>query len=105
MACKKPVVASDVGGIPSVVDHGSDGLLVPPGDAEGLASACLEILRTPGLAAAMGEAGYRKVMELYTWPSRIDRYEEIFSAIIGSDSNTVARHGRTPSQPRTGGRS
>jgi glycosyltransferase involved in cell wall biosynthesis len=105
MACKKPVVASDVGGIPSVVDHGSDGLLVPPGDAEGLASACLEILRTPGLAAAMGEAGYRKVMELYTWPSRIDRYEEIFNAIIGSDSNSVARHGRTPSQPRTGGRS
>jgi glycosyltransferase involved in cell wall biosynthesis len=99
------VVASNVGGIPCVVDHGSDGLLVPPGDAEVLASACLEILRTPELAAAMGETGYRKIMEFYTWPSRIDRYEEIFDSIMGSDSNTIARHGIMPSHPRTWSRS
>jgi len=81
MACRKPVVASNVGGIPFVVDDGGDGFLVPPGDPQALASACLKVLRDPENAARMGESGYRKVRDFYTWPSRIDRYEAIFGSV------------------------
>jgi rhamnosyl/mannosyltransferase len=49
MACGKPVIGSDVGGIPFVIDDSRDGYLVPPADAGALAGACLEILRAPDL--------------------------------------------------------
>ncbi len=83
MACAKPVIGSDVGGIPFVIDHGRDGYLVPPADAGGLAAACLDILRAPDLGATLGEAGYRKVKDRFTWPAQIDKYRAIFEGLRG----------------------
>ena len=54
MACERPVVASAVGGIPEVVVDGETGFLVPPGDAEALASAMGRVLKDPAMAARMG---------------------------------------------------
>ncbi|MGD0703697.1 MAG: glycosyltransferase family 4 protein [Trebonia sp.] len=51
-----PVVASDVGGLGEVVEHGSNGLLVPPGDPDALAAALDDILDDPELRKLMGEA-------------------------------------------------
>lgn len=84
MACAKPVVASRVGGIPFVVEDGRDGLLVPPGNEEALAAACLHLLDHPEIAVALGAAGRAKVLEHYTWSAQIDRYEALLSA-IGAD--------------------
>jgi rhamnosyl/mannosyltransferase len=81
MACGKPVIGSDVGGIPFVIDDGRDGYLVPPGNATALAGACLEILRAPDLAAALGEQGYRKVKDRFRWPTQIDKYRAIFETM------------------------
>jgi glycosyltransferase involved in cell wall biosynthesis len=47
MAMKKPVVATDVGAVREVVDHGRTGLVVPPGDAGALAEAVLTLLASP----------------------------------------------------------
>lgn len=52
-----PVVASDVGGLRDVVQHGSTGLVVPPGDPGALAAALDDLLDDPGLRRRMGEAG------------------------------------------------
>jgi len=57
MACGLPVVASNVGGLPEIVEDGRTGLLVPPGDVDALASALDRLLSEPALRAAMGEAG------------------------------------------------
>lgn len=51
----KPVVASAVGGVPEVLDHGRAGILVPPGDADALASALLRLAARPCTRQALGE--------------------------------------------------
>ena len=57
MAAGKPIVASSVGGIPDLVQHNHNGLLVPPGDEKALAEAILEIINNPAKAKMMGEHG------------------------------------------------
>lgn len=59
MAQGLPAVASDVGGIPELVERGATGWLVPPGDDEALALALLESLRMPSASRRMGEAARR----------------------------------------------
>lgn len=60
MAAGVPVVATRVGGIPSVVADGECGVLVEPGDVAGLAGAVGKLLADRPLAARMGEAGRRR---------------------------------------------
>jgi len=62
MACGLPVVASDLSGIPELVEDGRTGILVPPGDAEALADALVRLAGDAGLRARMGEAGTQKVL-------------------------------------------
>jgi glycosyltransferase involved in cell wall biosynthesis len=57
MALGKPVVASRVSALPEVVAHGQTGLLIPPGDACGLAGAISALMSDPRRAAAFGRAG------------------------------------------------
>lgn len=82
MACAKPVIGSDVGGIPFVIDDGEDGLLVPPGDADALAACSIRVLRDPKLAATLGASGRRKVVESYTWQSRVAQYDRLFRELL-----------------------
>jgi glycosyltransferase involved in cell wall biosynthesis len=86
MACGRPVVASAIGGVPFMIDDGSDGLLVPPGDAEALAAACLRLLVSPELSRALGEQAHRKVKSL-TWASRVAAYEAIFEGLLPQGSH------------------
>lgn len=53
MACQKPVIASCIGGIPSVVTHGVNGLLVAPGDSNDLCQAIVRLLGDKGLATRL----------------------------------------------------
>lgn len=55
-----PVVASDVGGIPTSVTHERDGLLVPPRDPTALAAALLRVAEDPALRARLVAEGYRR---------------------------------------------
>jgi glycosyltransferase involved in cell wall biosynthesis len=66
MACRKPVVATRVGGIPELVRDGVDGILVEPGDVAGLARATARVLRDEGLRSRMGAAGRDRVAG-FTW--------------------------------------
>jgi len=78
MACGKPVIGSRVGGIPSVIDEGGDGLLVAPGDAVGLAAACQTLLADPVLCGRLGRNGRQKVVSRYRWSEQLDRHLELF---------------------------
>jgi len=60
MACGRPVAATGVGVIPEMVEPGTTGLLVPPGDPAALAGAISALLEDPGRAEEMGAAGRRR---------------------------------------------
>ena len=66
MALGRPVIASDVGGIPEVMQHRVNGLLVPPGDAQQLAAACLELAFDRDLAAALGARARQTIEAAFT---------------------------------------
>jgi glycosyltransferase involved in cell wall biosynthesis len=61
MACGVPVVASDISGIPELVDDGATGLLVPPRDSQALATALRRMADDPALRDQLGRAARGKV--------------------------------------------
>ncbi len=65
MACGLPVISSQLSGIPELVEHGRTGILLPPGDAEGLAKALEQLQNDPALRQRMGQAGREKVVREY----------------------------------------
>jgi glycosyltransferase involved in cell wall biosynthesis len=65
-ACRKPIVATKVGGIPEVVRDGENGYLVEPGDIDALRAKVEVLIGDPALRRAMGEAGRRQVETAFT---------------------------------------
>jgi starch synthase len=84
MACGTAVVASRVGGIPEVVEDGKTGLLVPPGRPEDLAAALNVLLRDPGLAEAMGQAGRARAVAEFGWPAVAEQTVALYSQLMPS---------------------
>jgi glycosyltransferase involved in cell wall biosynthesis len=66
MAAGKPVVATRVGGVPEIVEHGRNGLLVPPRNPDALAAALAGVLDEPLRAAALGGRARVTVAERFT---------------------------------------
>jgi glycosyltransferase involved in cell wall biosynthesis len=79
-----PVVASAVGGIPELIEDGVDGVLVPGGSAEALASAIVGLLRDPAAAAAMGERGRERVRRDHRASVQVPKLLDVYRAILGS---------------------
>ncbi|HEX2102702.1 MAG TPA: glycosyltransferase [Solirubrobacteraceae bacterium] len=77
-----PAVASNVGGIPEVVEHGRTGMLVPPGDAAALAEAIDAILGDRGLAARMGAAARERAAE-YDWERVAGEVCALYDEVVG----------------------
>ena len=61
LAYRRPVVTTDISGIPELIDHKVHGLLVPERDSAALGEAILQIFERPGAAAEMAERGRAKV--------------------------------------------
>ncbi|NUP38404.1 MAG: glycogen synthase [Streptomyces sp.] len=90
MACGTAVVASAVGGIPEVVEHGGTGLLVPydeqrPEDFEaGLADALGELVADPARAAALGAAGRERAVREFGWDTVARRTAELYEHVLAA---------------------
>jgi glycosyltransferase involved in cell wall biosynthesis len=80
MAASKPVVASDVSGLPLAVQHGATGLLVPERDPQALAEAMAGLLADPARARRLGEAGRRRVEEELNWSEIARQHDELLRA-------------------------
>lgn len=94
MALRKPVVASRFSGIPEVVEDGVTGTLVPPRNAKALAEAIVDLLRDPDKARAFGEAGRRRVEEMFTLQRMLDETFALYEELLdGSKHGRRERHG------------
>jgi glycosyltransferase involved in cell wall biosynthesis len=82
MSTGRPVVASDTGGLPEIVEHMKTGLLVPPGDPEALAEAILTILGDEGLAMNLGRSGRDAVLARFTLDRCADATIEVYRSVL-----------------------
>jgi len=78
MAAKLPIVASRVGGIPEMVTDGQNGCLVEPEDLDGLASACIHLLKNAETRVAMGAAGWGTVNQKFNIERQVDQLEQVY---------------------------
>jgi len=81
MASGKPVVATNVAGIPELVQNGITGILVPEKDPDSLARATLRLLRDRELAKKMGMAGRERVMSDFSLERLIREVEQVYSYV------------------------
>jgi alpha-maltose-1-phosphate synthase len=82
MACGTAVVGSRTGGIPEVVADGETGLLVPPDEPRPLADALNVLLRDPGRARAMGQAGRKRAVAEFGWPAIAAQTAELYAELV-----------------------
>ena len=82
MAVSLPVIGSDVGGIPELVQNGMNGLLVPPANPEKLARAIEELAENPTARRQMGLRGRKSVEENYTLARKIVDTELICRTLV-----------------------
>ncbi len=82
MAAERPVVATDIGGIPEVVNNSETGLLVPPGDPKALSKAIIELLQDPSRAKTMGEKGRIRVKEKFTVKKMLSEIENVYQSLV-----------------------
>lgn len=79
-----PVVASRVGGIPELIDDGTDGVLVPPGDADALAEALVRVLQAPDAARAMAARGRARVERDHRLATQVPKLLSLYRDVIAS---------------------
>jgi glycosyltransferase involved in cell wall biosynthesis len=95
-----PVVSTDVGGVPSILRHGVDGLLVADNADEEMASQVLALLRDPALAQRLAGAAYR-TLSAYEWPVVREGWLRAYRLVSRRHCPQVATHSVTtaPSNP------
>jgi phosphatidylinositol alpha-mannosyltransferase len=81
MACKKPVVAFDIQGYASVLDHDVEGLLVPVADEKALAQALLTLLQDRSLRIKMGEKGIQKA-DRFSWGNVSNQVMDYYMSLL-----------------------
>lgn len=93
MACARPVVGSNTGGIRYTVVDGETGFLVPPKDPDALAARLACLARDQDLSARMGWAGARRADRLFTWERVGSELARIFNGLQVRTEAPVSRRG------------
>jgi glycosyltransferase involved in cell wall biosynthesis len=77
-----PVIASRIGGLPEIVEHGVTGWLVEPNSTEQLAERIRNLIENPRQAAEMGAAGRQRVFENFTVEKMMSSFEKLFEDFL-----------------------
>ena len=83
MAHELPIVASDVGGIPEILDHGKSGILVSPGDEAGFIEAVMRLIQQPEEARRLGGAARQFIETEYSLNAAVRRVEQTYYEMLG----------------------
>jgi glycosyltransferase involved in cell wall biosynthesis len=82
MAAAKPVIASNVGGNPEVVEDGVTGILLPPSDPQALAFAMMHLLQDKERATKMGQAGRKRIEKLFLLDDMVRTMETVYEDLL-----------------------
>jgi len=82
MAMGKPIVATAIGGIPEIIQHGANGLLVQSADIEGLAAAIKTIIDNPLMAQRIGRAARDFIEKNYSIDATVRKWETLYRQIL-----------------------
>jgi len=85
MACEVPVIATNAGGLPEVVDNGETGFLLPVGDTDGMAARAIEILSDRALHDRMGKAARQVAVDRFDEARIVPRYREVYERVIAGE--------------------
>jgi sugar transferase (PEP-CTERM/EpsH1 system associated) len=80
MAAGKSIIATNVGGIPEVIQNGTDGIIIPSDDSDALADAISELLRDNKKRHDMGVKARMKFEERFTIQAMVQSYEELYES-------------------------
>ena len=82
MALGLPCIATAVGGVPSLIEDGRTGLLIPPRDVSMLAEALRQFIADPLLRRKLGAAGRQRIKERYSWNRRAEEITDFYQAVL-----------------------
>jgi len=86
---EKPVVATNIGGIPEVIINNQTGLLVPPKDADSLASAVMYLLNSPQRAKELGKNGRRLVLSKFTIAEHAKQLKNLYNFLLNKQNRKI----------------
>lgn len=82
MACARPIVGTDAGGIPEVVVDGETGHVVPPRDADALADALIDLLTNDERARGFGAAGFERVRKRFSVERMVEETLRVYHEVV-----------------------
>lgn len=81
-ACEKPVVVSNMGGLPEVVENRITGIIVPPDNAAAAADAIERLILDPALREKLGKNGRERVKKLYNWNDNVEQMINCYGDVM-----------------------
>ncbi|WP_175991037.1 glycosyltransferase [Bacillus sp. Marseille-Q1617] len=82
MACRKGVVASDTGGLKSIVKHEHTGLVFQPDNEVNLYTLLLSLINDPGKSERLGEMGFRMAKSMFSWERIADQTMHVYEDVL-----------------------
>jgi glycosyltransferase involved in cell wall biosynthesis len=89
MSASLPVIGTEVGGIPEVIEEGGNGFLVSPGSSEQLAEALKKLINDQALRTGMGRRGRQIYEEKFTMPKMIQQIETLYDQLLAEKIRTI----------------
>jgi glycosyltransferase involved in cell wall biosynthesis len=83
MALEVPVVATRIAGVPKLIEHEKNGLLIQPGSVEELTTALERLLRDNGLRQQLANAGRETIVSRYSFAVRMSKIQAIYDELLG----------------------
>ncbi len=91
LAAGRPVVVTDTGGLPEIVENGKTGFVVPPRDAGALADAIGRILERPEMAAQMGRRASEHARSEFSWENIAAQTVDLYQRVVGKGRKRIAQ--------------